>query len=62
MNKIQKTINKITPKFIKQSIIKGYAEKQNFKSWIGKTFFGLENSTLETNENIFSVISRLSNT
>ncbi len=38
MNKFQRTINKITPKFIKQSIIKGYAENQNFKSWIGKTF------------------------
>lgn len=62
MNKFQRTINKITPKFIKQSIIKGSYENQNFKSWIGKTFFGLENSTLETNENIFSIISRLSNT
>lgn len=62
MNIFQKAINRLTPKFIKQSIIKGSQEGDNFSSWFGKTFFGIENSTLETNENIFSVVSRLSNT
>lgn len=33
-----------------------------FASWEGKHFFGIGNSTLETNENIFSVVSKLSNT
>ena len=33
----------------------------DFSSWMGKTFFGVENSTLATNETIFSVITRLSN-
>lgn len=34
----------------------------NFSSWMGRTFFGIDNSKLATNETIFSVISRLSNT
>ncbi|EOS7905814.1 phage portal protein [Enterococcus hirae] len=56
------TISRISDE--SRCILNGYVsyENQNFKSWIGKTFFGLENSTLETNENIFSIISRLSNT
>lgn len=62
MNRIQKVINKVTPKFVKQSILKNYQTNSNFKQWFGRTFFGIENSTLETNENIFSVVSRLSNT
>ncbi|MDT2648037.1 phage portal protein [Enterococcus dongliensis] len=62
MNIVQRAINKITPNFIKQSIIKNYQTNSNFKQWFGKTFFGIENSTLETNENIFSIVSRLSNT
>lgn len=62
MNRVQKVINRVTPNFIKQSIIKNYQTNSNFKQWFGKTFFGIENSTLETNENIFSVVSRLSNT
>ncbi|MBP1950288.1 HK97 family phage portal protein [Virgibacillus litoralis] len=33
----------------------------DFSSWMGKTFWGIENSTLATNETIFSVITRLSN-
>lgn len=60
MNRTQQFINKITPRFIKQAVIKDY--NSNFASWIGRTFFGIENSTLETNENIFSVVSRISNT
>lgn len=34
----------------------------NFSSWFGRTFFGIDNSQLATNETIFSVITRLSNT
>ena len=33
----------------------------DFSSWMGKTFFGIDNSTLATNETIFSVVTRLSN-
>ena len=62
MNIVQRAINRVTPEFIKQTIIKNYQTNSSFKQWFGKTFFGIENSTLETNENIFSVVSRLSNT
>lgn len=62
MNRLQKIVTKLTPKFVKQSVIKSYSSNNNFSSWIGKTFFGIENNSLETNENIFSVVSRLSNT
>lgn len=34
----------------------------NFNSWAGRTFWGIDNSQLATNETIFSVITRLSNT
>ncbi|RWR06742.1 phage portal protein [Siminovitchia fortis] len=34
----------------------------DFSSWFGRTFFGVDNSKLATNETIFSVISRLANT
>ena len=37
---------------------KGY----DFSDWIGRTFWGIDNSQLATNETIFSVISRLANT
>lgn len=33
----------------------------DFSSWAGKTFWGIDNSTLATNETIFSVVTRLSN-
>lgn len=33
----------------------------NFTNWFGRTFWGVDNSTLATNETIFSVVSRLSN-
>ncbi|ETT84181.1 phage portal protein [Viridibacillus sp. FSL R5-0477] len=34
----------------------------DFSDWFGRTFWGVDNSQLVTNETIFSVISRLSNT
>ena len=34
----------------------------DFSNWFGRTFWGIDNSQLATNETIFSVISRLSNT
>ncbi len=34
----------------------------DFNNWIGRTFWGIDNSQLATNESIFSVISRLANT
>lgn len=33
----------------------------NFVNWMGRTFWGIDNSTLVTNETIFSVVSRLAN-
>lgn len=33
----------------------------DFTNWMGRTFWGIDNSTLATNETIFSVITRLSN-
>ncbi|WP_303219840.1 phage portal protein [Enterococcus asini] len=51
----------MTPKFVKNAILRK-ATSSDFSRWVGKTFFGIENGTLETNENIFSVVSRLSNT
>jgi HK97 family phage portal protein len=33
----------------------------DFSNWFGRTFWGIDNSTLATNETIFSVITRLSN-
>ncbi len=34
----------------------------DFSSWVGRKFWGIDNSKLVTNETIFSVITRLSNT
>jgi len=34
----------------------------DFSNWFGRTFWGIDNSQLATNETIFSVISRLANT
>ncbi len=36
-------------------------KKNNFTNWKDRVFFGVDNSTLATNETIFSVITRLSN-
>lgn len=33
----------------------------DFSNWFGKTFWGIDNSTLANNETIFSVVTRLSN-
>lgn len=33
----------------------------DFSSWAGRTFWGIDNSTLATNETIFSAVTRLSN-
>ncbi|MEK5530658.1 phage portal protein [Viridibacillus sp. FSL R5-0468] len=34
----------------------------DFANWFGRTFWGIDNSQLATNENIFSVVTRISNT
>lgn len=39
-----------------------YGPGYDFRTWRGRTFWGVDNSALATNETIFSVISRLSNT
>lgn len=63
MNVFQKAVVQLTPRPIKEAIMQSASVKaDNFSSWMGKTFFGIENSTLETNENIFSVVSRIANT
>jgi HK97 family phage portal protein len=36
-------------------------DRFDFSNWFGRIFWGIDNSTLATNETIFSVISRLSN-
>ncbi|WP_260676165.1 phage portal protein [Parageobacillus genomosp. 1] len=40
---------------------KNYTSSSDFSRWLGRTFWGIDNSTLATNETIFSVITRLSN-
>ena len=51
---------------IKQSFngaVKGWKGKTyDFTNWMGRTFWGIDNSKLATNETIFSVITRISNT
>ncbi|EAD3258174.1 phage portal protein [Listeria monocytogenes] len=61
MNAFQKTMQLLLPQRVKQAIIQEHQSKSNFNAWIGKVFFGLENNTLNTNENIFSIVSRLAN-
>jgi HK97 family phage portal protein len=50
---------------IKYSIYNAYATWKgvgyDFSSWAGKTFWGIDNSTLASNETIFSAVTRLSN-
>lgn len=50
---------------IKYSLYRAYAawkgEGYDFSGWKGRTFWGTDNSTLATNETIFSVVTRLSN-
>ncbi|NEU29943.1 phage portal protein [bacterium LRH843] len=46
-----------------QMAVAGWKGKTfDFGSWMGRSFWGIDNSKLATNETIFSVISRLSNT
>lgn len=43
--------------------VKGWKGKTyDFSNWMGRRFWGIDNSRLATNETIFSVITRLSNT
>lgn len=50
----------------KQAVYAAYANWKgatyDFSSWSGRTFWGIDNSKLATNETIFSVITRLANT
>lgn len=54
---------------VKASLYGAYAATQlptgtnsDFKAWNGRTFWGVDNSQLVSNETIFSIITRLSNT
>lgn len=51
---------------VKASLYSAYASWKgatyDFSAWQGRTFWGIDNSQLATNETIFSVITRLSNT
>lgn len=51
---------------VKASLYSAYASWKgatyDFSAWQGRTFWGVDNSRLATNETIFSVITRLSNT
>lgn len=51
---------------VKASLYFAYAswkgQGYDFTAWQGRTFWGIDNSQLATNETIFSVITRLSNT
>ena len=51
---------------VKASLYSAYASWKgvtyDFSAWQGRTFWGVDNSQLATNETIFSVITRLSNT
>ncbi|MFF5993705.1 phage portal protein [Lysinibacillus sp. KU-BSD001] len=50
----------------KQAVYAAYASWKgptyDFSNWFGRTFWGIDNSQLATNETIFSVITRLANT
>lgn len=51
---------------IKTTVYTAYAswkgQGYDFSNWIGRTFWGIDNSQLANNETIFSVITRLANT
>ncbi|WP_422802061.1 phage portal protein [Staphylococcus xylosus] len=53
--------NKLKYKIIEKWVDNAVERTYNFSSWKNKTFWGIHNNTLETNETIFSAISRLSN-
>ena len=63
MRKI-KIWNKVKTKlFVAQaSSIPGGSTVSNFNAWTGRSFFGVDNTQLATNETIFSIITRLANT
>lgn len=50
----------------KQKVVGAYlgwqGKSYDFSNWFGRKFWGIDNSKLATNETIFSVITRLSNT
>lgn len=47
---------------VKMAITGWKGATYDFSNWFGRTFWGIDNSKLATNETIFSVISRLANT
>jgi HK97 family phage portal protein len=50
-------------KFAVKAALAGWSGQGfDFTSWAGRTFWGIDNGKLATNETIFSVISRLANT
>ena len=50
-------------KFAVKAALAGWSgQGYDFDNWQGRTFWGVDNGKLATNETIFSVISRLSNT
>ncbi len=50
-------------KFAVKAAVAGWSGRGfDFTNWAGKTFWGIDNAKLVTNETIFSVISRLANT
>lgn len=51
-----------TKSAIKAAISAWSGKGFDFSNWFGRTFWGIDNSKLATNENIFSVITRISNT
>lgn len=46
---------------VKAAITDWKGSTYDFSNWFGRTFWGIDNSKLATNETIFSVVSRLSN-
>lgn len=57
---ILKWLNRIKQSF--KGAVSGWKGKtSDFTNWFGRTFWGIDNSKLATNETIFSLISRLAN-
>lgn len=56
-----KLLNRFKRSF-KMAMIGWKGKGYDFSDWFGRTFWGIDNSNLATNETIFSVISRISNT
>ena len=47
---------------VKMGVVGWKGKGYDFSSWYGRTFWGIDNSGIATNETVFSVISRLANT